>query len=231
MALGITAALNLYFNTYFWELTSDQISLLVVGNFISAGVAFATAPQLARRLGKKTAAIRVALCAIVFGPAPIVLRLLGWFPETGSRALLPTLFVVNTLVVAFFIMSSIIVSSMVADVVEDSELSTGRRSEGVFFAANSLVQKSVSGIGVFMSTLLLSAIGFPRHAQPGQVDPLVVRNLALVYVPILVVLFVIALALLSAYRISRTSHEANLRALSTRKDSDAKAHAASAHGS
>jgi GPH family glycoside/pentoside/hexuronide:cation symporter len=83
--------------------------------------------------------------------------------------------------IALMIMSSILTSSMVADIVEDSEVSTGRRSEGVFVAANSFVQKAVSGIGIFASSLLLGAIGFPQDAKPGQVDPQVVSRLGLVY--------------------------------------------------
>jgi Na+/melibiose symporter-like transporter len=102
---------------------------------------------------------------------------------------------------------------MVADIVEESEVATGRRSEGVFVAANSFVQKAVSGIGIFGSSLLLGAIGFPRDAQPGLVAPEVIRLLGLVYAPTIVVLNLIALAFLSTYRISRASHEENLRRL------------------
>jgi GPH family glycoside/pentoside/hexuronide:cation symporter len=110
-------------------------------------------------------------------------------------------------------MSGILTSSMVADIVEDSEVSTGRRSEGVFVAASSFVQKAVSGIGIFVSSLLLGAIGFPRGAKPGEVDPEVVERLGLVYAPAIVVLYLIALAFLSTYRISRATHEDNLRRL------------------
>ncbi len=133
----------------------------------------------------------------------------------GSRALLPLLFCFGTVGVMLFIMSSILTSSMVADIVEDSEVTTGRRSEGVFVAANSFVLKAVSGIGIFASSLLLGAIGFPRDAKPGQVDPEVVHRLGLVYAPTIVVLFLIALAFLSTYRISRARHEANLRRLAS----------------
>ena len=214
MAAGISAALNIYFNTFFWELTSNEISLLVVANFASAAAALAIAPRLSARYGgKKPAAIRSAVAACALGPLAIVLRLLGLFPANHSPFLLPLLLVGNSIVVTLIIVSSILISSMVADVVEDSELSTGRRSEGLFFAANSFMAKSVSGVGIFGSTVLLSAIGFPRGAQPGQVSADVVRNLGLVYIPILVVLYAGVLAFLSTYRISRATHEANLERL------------------
>jgi Na+/melibiose symporter-like transporter len=213
MGTGLTAALAIYVNTYFWELTSTQMSLLVLGSFVSAVIAFAVTPALSRRVGKKPAAIMVSVAAVLLGPAPIALRILDAFPPNGSSALLPTLFVFNTITITLIIMSGILTSSMVADIVEDSEVSTGRRSEGVFVAANSFVQKAVSGIGIFASSLLLGVIGFPRDAKPGHVDPAVVRELGLVFAPVVVLLYLIALGFLSTYRISRATHEANLRRL------------------
>ena len=141
------------------------------------------------------------------------MRLLGFFPANGSPYLLPTLGVHSTVLITLFIITSIVLASMLADVVEDSEIGTGRRSEGVFFAARAFVDKSVSGIGIFSSTVLLYLIGFPKGAQPGAIDPSVVRNLGLAYTPTIVVLYLIAVACLSTYRIDRAQHEANLQRL------------------
>ena len=127
---------------------------------------------------KKHAAILTAALAFAVGPAPVVLRLAGWFPPNGSPALVPLLAVFVTVYVALLITTSILASSMIADVVEDSETSTGRRSEGIFFASITFVGKCVSGLGVFLSTVLLSVVGFPRQASPGTVDPAVVTELA-----------------------------------------------------
>jgi GPH family glycoside/pentoside/hexuronide:cation symporter len=218
MAGGLIAALAIYINTYFWELTSSQISVLVLGYFVSAILAVAIAPGMSRRIGKKRSAILTSLAAILIGPAPVALRLTGAFPPNGAPALLPLLFAFGTVTVALMIMSGILTSSMVADIVEDSEVSTGRRSEGVFVAANSFVQKAVSGIGIFASSLLLGAIGFPRDAKPGQVDVEVVRRLGLVYAPTIVMLYLIALAFLATYRISRRTHEDNLRRLAEARE-------------
>jgi Na+/melibiose symporter-like transporter len=216
MALGLTASLTVYFATYFWELTSSEISLTVLVGFPAAALALAIAPRISRAVGKKPAAIAVSLAALTLGPAPIALRLLGLFPPNDSPWLLPLLVAANLGTVTLFITASILTASMLADVVEDSELTTGRRSEGLFFAANAFVQKAVSGIGIFASTLLLTAVGFPRGARPGAVDPTVIRGLGLAYVPLVVSLFLVSIAFLAAYRISRTSHEANLRRLAER---------------
>jgi glycoside/pentoside/hexuronide:cation symporter, GPH family len=213
MAAGLQAALAIYVNTYFWELTSSQISMLVMSSFASAVLAFVASPMLSRRLGKKQAAIGVSLTGVAVGPAPILLRLLDLFPANGSPNLMPVLFVFNLVTVTLVIMAGILTSSMTADIVEDSELSTGRRSEGVFVAANAFVGKAVSGVGIFASTLLLAVIGFPSDAKPGAVDPLVVRRLGLAFAPALVVLYLIAIGFLASYAISRERHVANLEKL------------------
>ena len=213
MGAGITAALAIYLNTYFWELTSTQISVFVLSGFVAAVLGVAAAPPLSRRIGKKAGGIGVSLAAVILAPLPVALRLLGWLPANGEPSLMLVLLVFNVLTIMLAIMSGILTSSMVADIVEDSEVTTGRRSEGVFVAANSFVQKATSGVGIFASSLLLGAIDFPRHAQPGQVDPAVIRTLGLVYVPTLVGLYLVAIAFLATYRIDRAAHEENLRRL------------------
>ncbi|MEO0655517.1 MAG: MFS transporter, partial [Pseudomonadota bacterium] len=46
-------------------------------------------------------------------------------------------------------------ASMIADLVEQSELKTGRRSEGVFTAAETFVKKAVEGLGVLFASSVL----------------------------------------------------------------------------
>lgn len=213
MATGVTTSLNLYFNTFFWEFKTTEIGLLTLPLFLSAVLALVLAPIMSRRFGKKRAAIGVAMIAFLGSPLPILLRLLGLFPANGTDALIRTLMIFNTVDVTLIITASILVSAMVADVVEESELSTGRRSEGVFFAARTFVQKAVHGIGTFGATMLLAAVDFPKDAVPGSVSPDVIRNLGLVYIPTLMLVYLVAIGLLAGYRISRESHAQNLRRL------------------
>lgn len=210
MAAGLAYALTIYLNTWFWGLTSDQMSLLNLGYFGSALLALLLGPAVSRRLGKRPAALVVTSLAVVLAPMPVTLRLLGLFPENGAPDLLPTLFAFNFAEVTLMITSAILVSSMVADVVEDSEATTGRRSEGLFFAARSFVAKAVSGVGVLLSTVMLAAVGFPRDAKPEAVDPEVLRSLGSIYAPTVFALYALSLAFVAAYGISRDSHRATL---------------------
>jgi Na+/melibiose symporter-like transporter len=213
MAAGVSTSLNIYFNSFFWELTTDQMGVLNLPFFLSAGVALFFAPKLSMRIGKKYAALIIAGTAFLAAPLPIGLRLLGFFPANGTDELFYSLFAFGAVEVTLIITAGILISAMVADVVEESELATGRRSEGVFFAARSFAQKSVHGIGTFTATLLLTWIDFPSDAKPGEVAPGVLQDLGLVYVPVVMILYVAAFGFLTGYRISRESHQGHLERL------------------
>lgn len=218
MAGGLVLSLNLYFNTYFWQLSSNQIALLAMGNFISAILAFVLAAPLSKRIGKKHAAQMTKVLGFLIAITPISLRLLRVFPANDDGALLPLLFVQTVFSTGFSITSAILISSMIADVVEDSELRTGRRSEGLFFSAAAFVQKAVSGVGIFASSMILLAIGFPQEAKPGQVSDDVIHNLGVVYLVVLAALYGAAILCVSLYRITREGHEESLRKLAAQAE-------------
>jgi Na+/melibiose symporter-like transporter len=102
---------------------------------------------------------------------------------------------------------------MLTDVVEDNELRTKRRSEGLFFAASSFVAKAISGAGAFIAGQMLALVSFPQHANPATLDPHIIRNLAYVYLPVITIFYTAAMILMSRYRITRESHLENLRKL------------------
>lgn len=210
MANGVVAALNIYFHTFFWELSSDQIALLVPSSFVSAILSLTLSPRLSQRFGKRRAAIAIAVAAGTFGPVPVVLRLVGWMPENGASALLPLLIAHNVLEVAFIMIASTLVASMMADVVEQSELRTGRRSEGTFYAARTFIHKSVSGLGLVVATTLLGAVAFPEDAVVGEIPADTLRNLGIGYAPLVSLLYGGAILCLLGYRITRQDHEAHL---------------------
>ena len=112
-------------------------------------------------------------------------------------------------------MFGVIQSSMLADVVEHSQASTGRREEGLFFAARSFAQKATSGVGAFIAGLALDWIAFPRGATPGTVPDAVIWDLGFIYGPALMVFYVLALVSIGFYRISRQGHNQRVGELRT----------------
>jgi Na+/melibiose symporter-like transporter len=177
--------------------------------------------MLSKRSGKKKAGAILLALAVLTGFVPLLLRLLGWFPENADMygeipSIVPWLFLDGVIRGIFGITAAILITSMLADVVEHSEVKTGRRSEGLFFAFTSLVQKAVGGIGVMAASFLLVIIDFPRNAKPGEVDATVITNMALVYMPVLAILYGIALAIMQLYNISRETHTENLRIIAAK---------------
>jgi len=221
LALGLGTALNIYIMTYFWLLAPEQMFVLVVGLFVGAAAAFALAPRISRRLGKRNTAIILGIGYISISVLPVVLRLVGVFPTDASGLVLSILFATFCVSTACMVGSTIMTSSMLADVVEDSEVATGRRSEGLVFSANLFIQKCVSGIGVFGSGLVLSAVRFPEGVQPGAVDPMVLRNLAIVFVTVQAAFYLTAMAMIGGYRITREKHAANVALLAERRAASA----------
>ena len=219
-ATGLAFSMNLYFYTYFWRLSALQIAIFAVVNLAAAAIATVLARRASGR-SKRRSTVVLVLVGLVVLNLPLSLRLLGVFPPNGAPMLFPLLLGFSLLGLSPIIAGSILGGSMMADVVEDSQLRTGRRSEGVFFAANSFVQKAVSGLGIFMSSAILTFVGFPAKAAVGggaHVDPAIVRHLALVYLPSFLVLYLISVVWLLGYRIDRRSHEANLAALAAEAD-------------
>ena len=105
------------------------------------------------------------------------------------------------------------VSSMVADVVEASELKTGRRSEGLFFAASAFIQKAVSGFGILGAGILIDSVHLKAGVNPALVPPQVIRSFALTYSPIIIALYAGTIVLMLGYKITRATHAETLRQL------------------
>lgn len=208
--IGITGALTLYFGTFFWEFNNTELAILSVDLIAAAALAMIVAPLASRMIGKRNAAFVFAILAAVLGTLPFILRLNGWFFENGDPRLLPTFFFMHAAYSTCGISSAILVHAMIGDVVDDSSLKTGRRAEGLFYAANSFMQKCVSGIGVFVAGIMLTLVNFPKGARPGDVPQESIDALAIAYVPLLVILYIGGAMFLYFYRIDRSDHEANL---------------------
>ena len=73
----------------------------------------------------------------------------------------------------------------------------------------------VSGLGVFTSGILLTVVGFPQGARPGAVDPKVIHDMAALYLPVVVTLYLAAIGTLFAFRLDKQTHEENLRKLAS----------------
>lgn len=186
---GLNFATSTYMQTYVWEFPRWAFSAWPITLLAGVAMAFVITPLISRRMGKKRAAAATAALAVILGLAPYALRLMGLFPENGEAATLPLFLLLTTLATGFGVCPMMLTGSMLADVVEDSEMTTGHREEGLFFAGNLFMQKCVTGIGTFAAGSLIAMVGFPQNAVPGQVDPAVIERLMLAFT-VLTALFV-----------------------------------------
>jgi len=213
IAAGARGGLEIYFGLYFWELTQGQLAMLTLISVAGSAVGVMLAPRIARRMGKKYGAITMFASALVVGISPVVARLFGLLPPNGTDLLFGLLVVETFVNTGLAAATGVMLLSLVADVIEDAEVKTGRRSEGLLLSAVNLFKKVVSGVGVFIAGTMLTFINFPENARRGQVDPEVIQHLGLVYIPTVGLLYGLGIVCLFAFNIDKTKHEDNLRRL------------------
>lgn len=225
VAVGARNGLEIYFGLYFWEMKQSQLAGLATISVIGGFMGVFLAPFVSRRLGKKWGAITIFIMAIFVHVTPVSLRLLGLAPPNGTPELLWLLYgeeIINATMAAII---AILLASLIADVVEDAEVRTGRRSEGLLMSANNLLRKAVSSGGVLVATTVLAFVGFPDKAERGEVEPHVLRNLGLAYIPVILGFYGVAIGLISTYSIDRAKHAENLDHLRARAMEQAAAEA------
>ncbi|NOT40592.1 MAG: MFS transporter [Alphaproteobacteria bacterium] len=213
---GLSAALAFYITTYFWKFSPLEIGVLTLGVFLSAIIGAVMAPIVTRTIGKKRGAMIIGLIAFLGAPLPIVLKLAGLI-EAGTHQFVFILVLIAGIIdVGLIICFQILAAAMMADLVEQSELKTGRRSEGTFVAAATFIRKMVSGLGVMAATVVLALAGLKAGVKPEDVPADVVWRLGAYYVPIILTFWMAMMAAIAFYRLDRSDHEENLRQLAER---------------
>jgi Na+/melibiose symporter-like transporter len=216
-AAGFNDVVGLYVSTFYWEFTSQEIASFVGAIALAVLIAAPAARPLSERLGKKRAALWLCTFAIFFGPLPIFLRLLDWMPANREPLLFWLMFGHAAIVVSVVFAVSIIVASMITDVVDQHELDTGKRQEGLIVSAIAFTQKAASGVGGFVAGVALDVIAFPKGATPGAVPPEKLVALGLAVGPGLLAFYFLLLFFLNRYEITRESHVAVLEELDRRR--------------
>ena len=223
IATGMRQGLDFYISAYFFELTPAQMSYLAAAALFAAFAGVGLAPAISKPFGKRNSMIGVFFASLFASVAPIAGRLLGLLPPNGTHALFMIVLAFTFISLTLGLTGFIIVTSMMADVVEDAAVETGQRSEGLLFAANGLISKCVTGVGTFFSGLILAWVSFPQHATPGQVDPAILHHLGWTFVPIVTVFSAISIAVLMYYDIDRSRHLSNLDQLESADAPDSEA--------
>jgi Na+/melibiose symporter-like transporter len=218
--VGVDGALNIYIYTYFWELSHSEIVLLAPAYPIGVLLGALVAPKVLGRFGKKF--------GVMFGTAswaswqiiPVVARLMDVFPENGDAWLLPILIAMRIVQGASTVQANVAFGSMVADTIDEHELETGKRQEGIFFASSSFSAKAASGMGNIIAGFALDLIHWPRGSSvrtAADVPPEAIVDLGMLYGPYVAGCGFVSVWCYTRYRLTRERHDEILRALYARR--------------
>ncbi len=227
--VGVNGGLDLYVFTYFWEL--DRASILLVICAYPVGVLLGSffCPAFFNRFGKKAGLIFGGLSWAFWQTTPIVARLMDWFPDNGEPLLISLLVAIKVIQGASTVQANVAFGSMVADIIDEHEYETGKRQEGIFFAASSFSAKATSGIGNVIAGVTLDLISWPRGAHirtAADVPPETLVNLGMAYGPIVAAFGFVSIWCYTHYRLTRERHAEILEELARRRAAIVRASAA-----
>ncbi|HEU0044598.1 MFS transporter [Sphingomonas sp.] len=215
-AIGLYSGCSLYFGTYLFKLSGGELALLTFDSLIAATIAAPLAPVMSARIGKRASSMFFAVAGVSLGLSPLVLSYLDLFWPVGHAMLVPTLFVIGALYGAMVAISLINTSSMLADVVEDSAVKTGRHEAGVFFAASSFMQQCSSALGILATGVILTWSAFPEKPS-GAVTDAMTDSLLIHYIPTVICLWTAGAMFLMFYPLTKAKHDANVDVLRARE--------------
>jgi Na+/melibiose symporter-like transporter len=211
IAWGLGNALTLYVNTFFWEFTTVQITAFLPVYAVCSYFGFLLTPVLIKRFDKKNIVI-ISLSIVSFMTLmPFTFFNLGLTPEKGSWELIPFLSSFLIFGMTFNIIGIMTRDSMLGDISDEVELESGKRQEGILYAAVSFMQKVNSGLGSFTAGLVLSFIGFQGSVSSSDE----IYSLIVIQGPVVASLILIPAFLVYRYKITRSRHAEIIRALNS----------------
>jgi len=222
--IGLQAGTDHYYNIYFWQWIPEQISSFPVIQAFVAIICGFSASVISKGREKRKIAVRLFSVSVVLGPLPVGLRLLdslvsfSAFPANGTDFLWWTMLLHSCVMIALATTGFILIGSMVADIVEESQATTGRRSEGLLNAGPALAQKTMSAGGVLITGIILSVFGFDVQNPSVESMQEPMTKLATAHLFLGMTLPVISTYLISKYTITRSDHEKRVRELGYSSD-------------
>jgi len=211
IAWGLGNALTLYVNTFFWEFTTVQITAFLPVYAVCSYLGFLLTPVLIKRFDKKNIVIISLLIVSFMTLMPFTFFNLGLTPEKGSWELIPFLSSFLIFGMTFNIIGIMTRDSMLGDISDEVELDSGKRQEGILYAAVSFMQKVNTGLGSFTAGLVLSFIGFQGSVSSSDE----IYSLIVIQGPVVASLILIPAFLVYRYKITRSRHAEIIRALNS----------------
>ena len=107
----------------------------------------------------------------------------------------------------------------IGDIVDENELLTGERQEGLFYSARAFFAKASNSVGHLFAGLMLEYyVRLPQQAVPGELDADIIMRLGITAGPIMGVAAIFSLLIYNLYNLNRERHQQILRELRERAD-------------
>lgn len=183
--LGIQGALNMITWTYFWELSTQQTAYVMLSSLVAVVVMYPSIGYLSARWEKQQLLV-FAVAALVFNTLWLVPgRLLDVLPANGTPLLFALVFIQSLITTALVILRTVTLHSIMADIADENELTSGRRQEGVFFAATTFALKFIMGFGYMVAGPLLDFVGLETGVAPGDASASALFGIGIVIGPVM----------------------------------------------
>ena len=215
--IGVRETLNANMSLYYWELEPRLIGYFPFFAIPSYFVAMALVAYFNARFDKGPTMRGAVTVAALTAAVPVGLRTLGWFPENGSPWIFPILGLAVFLYYGSLATLTTTVYSAIGDVVDEQELRSGSRQEGIFYAVRTFFGKLANALGHLLAGIAIDVIGFPSGAVVGAVDAEVIRNLGIFEGLIATLPVIGAVYFYGRYRIDRERHREILTELAGRR--------------
>ncbi len=206
MTIGTHETLSIYMDTFYWEFTDEQIGWRILGTALGYGLGFMAVAKVHQIIGKRLAIVWSAVGLSVAWSAAVTLRLFDLAPENTTWTLLIFVVFFGTIQSTFGAILNVSVMSALADIVDEHELNTGRRQEGIFYSARTFFAKLTTSMGLVIAGLALDLIEFPRGKEAGEIDPEKIYALGLIDGPFAMIWGLIAAAIYAGYKLDERKH-------------------------
>ena len=221
LVLGVELAFYPFMGVHFWGFRTEELFYLAYVGFFAFPVSFVLTPLITRLLDKKMTVMLSLAISIIAMNIPICLRLLEvpWFPDNESPWIL--VFFLTYAVVAALVapIRNASTDSMLADVVDEHELDTGIRREGVVYAVRAFSMKATAAFGTLIGSILLSLIDFPENVTRGELSAEMTWNLGFIVGPATSIFSLAAILFYLGYSINKHRHSEIMSELDRRKKS------------
>ena len=158
VAFGVGNTITTYKLTYIFKFNEIEMLSIILAGAIGGLFSLYIGPKFGKLFDKKKAAI---VCTILFSlgmTSPYTLKLVDLMPSNENPAVIYSVFFLYLFAFTFLWSGMSLSSSMMADVVDEYEVSSNKRNEGIFFSILSFAYKCTVGVGYLIGGLLLKLI-------------------------------------------------------------------------